>query len=119
MTDNKALGNWGEQFAKEYLLKQGYFFIAQNYQSGHAEIDLIFKLGKKLIFIEVKTRLKTAASRLENPLARWQIKNLEHALISYCLGHRVNLDNFRLDLIIILVDKKTRRADLKHYPNIL
>ncbi len=118
MTNKKGLGVWGEKFAKEYLLNRGYSFIAQNYQSGRAEIDLIFRSGKKLIFIEVKTRIKTKESKLENPLTSRQIKNLERAIIAYCLKHHVSLDNFRFDLIIILIDKITRQADLKHYLNI-
>jgi len=118
MTANKTLGAFGEKLAKEYLLKNGYRFITQNYKSSYKEIDLIFHLEKKLIFIEVKTRIKNSESLLETPLSGLQTKNLKNALIGYCLKNKVNLDNVRLDLIIILVDKTTRRAELKHYLDI-
>lgn len=119
MTDTKSLGNLGEKIAKEYLLKNGYVFLRQNYTDNKLELDLIFRSQEKIIFVEVKTRIKNSESVLENPLTRLQTKNLNHAMLNYCFKNRINLENVRLDLIIILVDKKTRQADLKHYPDIL
>jgi putative endonuclease len=118
MTTNKNLGNFGEGLAKEYLLKNNYQFVAQNYKSSYKEIDLIFRLEKKLIFVEVKTRIKNSESLLEVPLTGAQTKNLKNALIGYCLKNKVNLDNVRLDLIIILINKATHQAELKHYLDI-
>lgn len=118
MTENKNLGNKGEALAREYLKRRGYRIIASNYRSGHLEIDLITKRQKQLVFVEVKTRLKTIASRDENPLVRWQVKNLKRAIIDYCNQNRVSLDAVRLDLIVILVDWRQKKAELKHYPDI-
>ena len=58
MATTKDLGKWGEQFAKEELLKKGLKFIASNFTFKKLEIDLIFLDVKKneLIFVEVKTR---------------------------------------------------------------
>jgi putative endonuclease len=58
MNDNKELGKWGEQFAKEELMKKGLKFIASNFTFKKLETDLIFLDVKKneIIFIEVKTR---------------------------------------------------------------
>lgn len=118
MTDNKNLGNRGELIAKEYFLNHGYSFIYQNYKSGHFEIDLIFALATKIIFVEVKTRIKTTDSTLENPLTRLQITNLKHAINDYCFKNHLDSENARLDLVIILADKATHRASLKHYRDI-
>ncbi len=118
MTDNKKLGNWGENLAQNYLLKKGYLFIAKNYKSSYSEIDLIFKLKPTFVFIEVKTRIRTPESEIENPLLRWQTKTIKRAIIEYCLSKHINLDNIRLDLIIILADSATHKAVLKHYKDI-
>jgi putative endonuclease len=58
MSDTKELGKWGEQYAKDDLLKRGLKFIASNFRFKKLEIDLIFLDVKKneLIFVEVKTR---------------------------------------------------------------
>lgn len=119
MTSNKNLGNQGEEIAKLYLIKNGYCLLAQNYRTSHLEIDLIFSRQNKIIFFEVKTRIETEESKLEEPLSSWQTKNLQRAMINYCREKYISLDVVRLDLINILVDKKTHCAHLRHYRDIL
>ena len=119
MTDNKILGNNGERVAKEYLINNNYLFIEQNYRSSYCEIDLIFKRANKYIFIEVKTRLKNSENRLENPLSKWQTKNIQRASIDYCFKNNIRLENVQLDLISIIVNKETKKAKLEHFKNIL
>ncbi len=119
MTDLKKLGDWGENAAKKYLLSQGYKFLTSNYKVGCLELDLIFKKDKWLVFVEVKTRQRTTENLKANPLPVWQTKNLKRAILDYAAKNHVDLDTIRLDLIIILVDKQNRNAELKHYPDIL
>lgn len=116
--NNKIIGNWGEALAKEYLRRHHYKITATNYRTGRLEIDLIARSGRQLIFIEVKTRRKTAASLADNPLTAKQIKNLKRAIIAYCLKNRVSLDAVRLDLIIIIADRERQSAQLKHYRDV-
>lgn len=118
-TDNKNLGNRGEEIAKSYLITNGYSFVTKNYRAGRREIDLIFYQKNKLIFIEVKTRVKTKDSLLENSLSVRQTKNLKKAIVEYCLEKSVSLDRVRLDLVNILIDEKEHCAQLKHYKDIL
>ena len=55
----KILGDAGENFAAEYLEKNGYKILAKNYRTDFAEIDIIAELGEEIIFVEVKTRSNT------------------------------------------------------------
>ncbi|MFZ4632207.1 MAG: YraN family protein [Patescibacteria group bacterium] len=119
MTEKKELGNRGEEIAKEYLLKNNYSFITQNYKSSYQELDLIFRKENKYIFVEVKTRTESDEEKDEAPLTKWQTKNIQRALIEYCLKNYINLDNSRLDLITILIESHTKLSKLTHYKNIL
>lgn len=56
VSNNKALGNWGEQLAATHLKKQGYQIVANNFRCCYGEIDLIAKEGPIWCFVEVKTR---------------------------------------------------------------
>ena len=64
-----ATGKQGEDLACTYLIKQGYRIIARNWrpsldngQKAHAlELDIIARLKKQLVFIEVKTRTGVTA----------------------------------------------------------
>jgi len=119
MTNKKHLGDWGEALARQYLERRGYQFISNNYKAQYAELDLIFRKGGQHIFIEVKTRTKNTDSVRENTLSARQVKNLKKAICSYCLAAKIRLESIRLDLIVILVDRATRRADLTHYLDIV
>ncbi len=55
----KILGDAGENFAAEYLKKNGYKILAKNFRVQTAEIDIIAELDEKIIFVEVKTRSNT------------------------------------------------------------
>lgn len=45
-----------EKQALEYLKEQGYRILTTNFRSYRAEIDLIAREGKYLVFVEVKER---------------------------------------------------------------
>ena len=54
--NTKGLGNRGEEAAAAYLEKNGYAILERQYRTPIGEIDLIAKVGKTLVFVEVKTR---------------------------------------------------------------
>jgi putative endonuclease len=56
MNNTQKLGGWGEELAKEYLLKLGYKIIKTNFRNKIGEIDIIAKDGNMICFVEVKTR---------------------------------------------------------------
>ncbi|MHA2620879.1 MAG: YraN family protein [bacterium JZ-2024 1] len=57
MAKNLVLGRRGEDFAADYLRRQGYVIVAQNHKiEGLGELDLIARDGGTLVFVEVKTR---------------------------------------------------------------
>lgn len=49
-------GKEGELFVAQYLQKNGYTIIAQNYRKRFGEIDLIAKKNDTIAFVEVKWR---------------------------------------------------------------
>ena len=118
MIRTKKIGQRGEAIALEYLKKTNYQIIALNYRSGRLEVDIIAKQNKRLIFFEVKTRFQNRADENEIPLAGQQIKNLKRALIDYCFKNSISLTLTHLDLIVILVNRTTRLASLRHYQDI-
>lgn len=55
-SENKNIGNFGENIAYRYLLKYGYDILCRNYNCAQGEIDIIFKDKNEYVFGEVKTR---------------------------------------------------------------
>ena len=56
MVSNKKIGNFGEEEAINFLIKNGFEILKRNYRYGHYEIDIIAEKNKCLHFVEVKKR---------------------------------------------------------------
>ncbi|MFN7490929.1 MAG: YraN family protein [Chryseotalea sp.] len=56
MTDKKTKGMKAEEDAANFLSAKGYEIVERNYRYKHAEIDIIAKKEKVLVFVEVKSR---------------------------------------------------------------
>lgn len=55
MIGNKK-GNIGEKFASDFLKKQGYTIIKENFTNRYGEIDIIAEKDDYIVFVEVKAR---------------------------------------------------------------
>ena len=54
----------GETFAAEWFVRSGHVLVERNWRCGRfGEIDLIFKRGNCLVFVEVKTRRLCTGSK--------------------------------------------------------
>ena len=49
-------GKDGEQFVVNYLIKNGYKILHQNYRRTYGEVDIIAKNNSTVVFVEVKWR---------------------------------------------------------------
>ena len=56
MTENKKLGDRGEDYTARYLEKRGFRIAERNWHSRYGEIDIIAENEAYLLFVEVKTR---------------------------------------------------------------
>lgn len=54
--NKRAVGKEYEQQAAEYLQRQGFQILEQNFRSRFGEIDIVAKEGETLCFVEVKYR---------------------------------------------------------------
>ena len=114
MDKRKALGQYGENLAKEYLTRHDYQLITANYRVGHKELDLIASRRGKTIFFEVKTRRSETAAP-EDCLTRRQVRRLQSARQAYCYKNHLNFETVQGDLLIIIIEPQTATARIKHY----
>ena len=56
----QALGREGELRAARFLEARGYQIVARNVRADRVEIDLVARHGRRLVFVEVKTRRRDA-----------------------------------------------------------
>lgn len=58
-------GNWGEEQAVAYLLREGFEVLERNWRYKRAEIDIVAREDGILVFVEVKTRAGVGFGRPE------------------------------------------------------
>jgi putative endonuclease len=117
MTITKNIGNFGEQLARDFLLKRGYKIIASNTKLGHGEIDIIAQFREITVFVEVKTLLGFQTNA-EESLSRRQIIKLKQVISVYRQQKTIGPNVIRLDFIAINLDRNTKQARIRHYPDI-
>ncbi len=116
LNDNQKLGKWGEELAEEYLIKNKYKILENNYKNYYGEIDIIAKLKSKIVFIEVKTRTGRAFGLPEDSVNSEKQKKIIRTSEKYILEKKLN-NNYRIDVIAIEKDYGTRKIYLRHLKN--
>jgi putative endonuclease len=114
----KTIGSFGENLAKDFLIRHGYKIINNNLRFGKLEIDLIAEQNKITVFVEVKTRQAISAGPAEDALKLSQIKNLKRAISAYCRKNKINIEQVRLDFISIDIKRSELKAKIKHFKDI-
>ncbi len=94
-TYKQEIGRFGEEAARQALLRDGYAILEQNYRLACGEIDLIAQKDAVICFVEVKAR--TGASR-EKPIdavdyrKRQRIVNTAAQYLRSHRGHPIRFD---------------------------
>jgi putative endonuclease len=109
-------GELGERAAKKYLQQQGLKFLAANFRSERGEIDLIFRDGDCLAFIEVKTRSSEDWARPAAAVNAERRRRLSRAALDYLRLLKDPQVKIRFDIVeVLLTDGEV--SEIRHLPN--
>lgn len=109
-------GELGEREAKRYLRGRGLKFLAANFRSERGEIDLIFRDGDCLAFIEVKTRSSEDWTRPAAAVNAERRRRLSRAALDYLRLLKNPPVKLRFDIVeVLLAEGKVR--EVRHLPN--
>ena len=98
---NKVIGNFGEDEACKFLIKNGYKIIERNYNCRFGEIDIIAKDGDCLVFVEVKTRTSSKYGAPGNAVNFYKVKHLTLSARMYIDKNRLANYFSRFDIVEI------------------
>ncbi len=102
MAQHNETGKQGESEATRHLREQGYEIMTRNYRYQHAEIDLIAKKGKLLVFAEVKTRTNLSFGNPEEFVSYTKAKLVMKAAEHYIFANGW-LHDIRFDIIAVTI----------------
>ncbi len=109
MAYRTSLGQYGEDIACEYLVKNNYKVIERNYRKPWGELDIIAQApDKTLVFIEVKTmRQNPAIAELspEDQMTASKLKKFKRTAELYAGDNKklINDNGWRCDLINLII----------------
>jgi putative endonuclease len=109
-------GELGERAAKKFLQKAGLKFLAANFRSDRGEIDLIFRDGDYLVFVEVKTRSSEDWTRPAAAVDARKKKLLSQTALDYLKLLKNPEVKFRFDIVEVLLANGEVR-EIRHLPN--
>lgn len=109
-------GNLGEKAAKKHLRKLGLKFLTANYRSARGEVDLIFRDGDCLVFVEVKTRSSEEWTRPAAAVDQEKKRLLSQAALDYLRLLRSPKVKMRFDIVEVLLNCGAVN-EVRHLPN--
>ncbi len=102
MAQHNETGKQGEAEAARFLQEKGYEVMARNFRYQHAEIDLVVKKGKLLVFVEVKTRTNLSFGNPEEFVSYAKAKLVMKAAEHYIFTHNWLFD-VRFDIVAVSI----------------
>jgi putative endonuclease len=109
-------GKLGERAARAHLRKQGLKFLTANFRSARGEIDLIFRDGDCLAFVEVKARSSEDWTRPAASVDTRKRRLLSQTALDYLRLIKNPEVKIRFDIVeVLLTDGEVR--EVRHLPN--
>ncbi len=97
---NKTIGKYGEEIAKNFLIKKGFKIIEQNYHySKIAEIDIIALKKDTIHFVEVKTRTQNIFGRPLEAITKTKLRQIYTCAMFYMNNSKKKYKKYQLDAI--------------------
>ncbi len=119
-----SLGVKGEKWGCQYLEDKGYKILETNFQNPEGrrlgEIDIIAQKGRKIVFVEVKTRSSSGLvfGLPEENIDRRKLHKLEKIASYYLRKNKLVDREYGFDALSVVYVEETRTAKIRHLPDI-
>jgi len=113
----KALGDFGERYARERLERFGYRILGAKVRLPSGELDLVAQDGRTTALIEVRTKQSRRFGSGEESITRAKQEKLATLASEYLEAHPEVGDDWRVDIIAIDVAGDGRVVRFAHLKN--
>ena len=124
MSEKQKIGNLGEKIAENYLKSKDYQILEKNFWVKIAgkkfgEIDIVAKKNDKIIFFEIKTFSRKQEIFPEEKVNSKKIQKIQQTAEIW-LEKNPQYQDFvpQIDVLAIVLNFKTRTAQITHFQNI-
>lgn len=114
MSQNKDIGQRGENLAAEFLERIGYEIIERNWRGRNGEIDIIARDRNCLVFAEVKTRTRMGFGHPFEAITSKKLQTMRQLVSQWCHSKGLSAVHVRLDAVsVLLLGAKVQIEHLK------
>jgi len=106
----RDLGNAGEDAAVRYYRWRGYSILERNLRSRDGEIDLVLRRGRRIVFVEVKTRQQTGTGQPYEAVDRNKQLQIVHLAQRFLVTSNLEDLEVHFDVMSILWDGRRFRV---------
>lgn len=99
--NKQKLGSYLEQWAENYLGRQGLKKITQNYRCYFGEIDLIMQDKEQLVFVEIRSKSNLSFGNAAESINFTKQKKIIKCASKYLSGFPAT--NYRFDVISLAI----------------
>lgn len=102
------IGKRGELLAVDFLKRNGYKILENNFRCRYGEIDIIAMEGKAFAFVEVKTKTNDAFGPPKTAVDLRKQRQLSKAALAYLTQNKLTNHPARFDVVgISIIEDKT------------
>ena len=113
--NKRVQGANGETTAAQYLQRQGFRILQQNYRYDRGEIDIVAEDNNEIVFVEVKARHSNTYGTPEEAVTSKKQQQIRSVAEGYLSEHNSNERVCRFD--VIAIDWRGGQTDIRHYRN--
>jgi len=107
----EELGRWGEDFATNFLLQNGYSLVERNVRFKKYEVDIIAEKDDELVVVEVKARNTAEIGEPWRAVTKSKQRQIITVADHYVQKNQIDKD-VRFDIISIV--HNSYRTNLEH-----
>ena len=100
------------------MAAEGYQFLEHNFRVRFGEVDIVVLKDEQIVFVEVKTRTSDTFGLPEDAVTPSKMEKLVDTALMWLQEHPNMPDNWRIDVIAILLNQKHQLINLEHFINV-
>lgn len=101
---NRMIGECGEKIALSHLKRMGYRILESNFRTPFGEIDIVAKLGRVIVFVEVKSRATSSLGPPYLSVTRAKERHIIKNALFYLKRKNMLGADWRVDIVSVKLD---------------
>jgi TIGR00252 family protein len=113
----KTTGAAGEKIALAYLKKLGYRILGSNIRTPFGEIDIVAKIRRVIIFVEVKSRITSSFGPPYLSVTWSKERHIVKNALFYLKRMRMHDADWRIDIVSVKLDRELKPENVEVIEN--